>query len=230
VTEQTLTYARELARLHRLNQSYRRRLPETLDEEDVGEAVVHTATALFTDLRGFTGLGERYADDPAGLLAIVNAHLTVAARAIMKCGGTVEKFVGDGVFATFGAHFKLPEHAERALAAGMACVGANEALNRRNAAAWGFRLDVGVGIATGKVVVGNIGAPERSEYGILGDPVNIAARLVERAKAGELLITDGVYGAIAEHVRADLAGLSPVRGRRAEVNVYRISLLQPVIP
>lgn len=116
-------------------------------------------------------------------------------------------------------------HPARALAAGMACVGANEALNRRNAREWGFRLDVGIGIATGTVVVGNIGAPERSEFGILGDPVNIAARLVERAKAGVLLLTDSVYGGIADHVRADIAGPSAVRGRRGKVKVYGISLL-----
>lgn len=224
MNKQTLIYARDLARLNRLNRSYKRMLPAPLDEED-GEAVVRTSTALFTDLRGYTGLGERFADDPVRLLGIVNAHLTVVVRAIIKCGGIVEKFVGDGVFATFGAHAELPEHAARALAAGMACVGANEALNRRNAHAWGFRLDVGIGIATGTVVVGTVGAPERSEYGILGDPVNIAARLVERAKADELLLTESVYLGIADHVRAEMAGPSAVRGRRGEVKVYRISLL-----
>lgn len=224
MSKQSLIYARELAKLHRQNRSYQRMLPGD-PEEDHGDVLVRTATALFTDLRGFTGLGERFADDPAGLLAIVNTHLTVVVRAIQKCGGTVEKFVGDGVFATFGAHSELPEHAERALAAGMACVGANEALNRRKAQEWGFRLDVGIGMATGKMVVGTIGAPERSERGVLGDPVNIAARLVERARAGELLLTDSVYRAIADHIRADMAGLSAVRGRRGTVNIYRISLL-----
>lgn len=186
---------------------------------------VRTATALFTDLRGFSGLAQRFADDPVALLGVVNIHLAGVVRSILRCGGVVEKFVGDGVLATFGAHEDIPGHAEQALAAALGVVGSNEAMNRRYAAEWGFRLEVGVGMAAGKVVVGPVGPPERSELGILGDSVNIAARLVERAKPGEVLLTAGVYAAIADHVRAELVGLSAVRGRTGELEIYRISLL-----
>lgn len=189
------------------------------------EVAVRTATVLFTDLRGFSALAEKLADDPVTLLKVVNVHLAGVVRAILKCEGVVEKFVGDGVFVTFGAHEDMPGHGEQALAAALAVVGSNEAMNRRKAAEWGFRLEVGVGMATGKVVVGPIGPAERSELGVLGDVVNIAARLVERAKPGEVLLTASVYAAIADHVRAELVGLSPVRGRTGELEIYRISLL-----
>lgn len=189
------------------------------------DAAVRTATVLFTDLRGFSALAEKLADDPVTLLKVVNVHLAGVVRAILRCEGVVEKFVGDGVFATFGAHGDLPGHGEQALAAALAVVGSNEAMNRRNAPEWGFRLEVGVGMAAGKVVVGPIGPAERSELGVLGDAVNVASRLVERAKPGEVLLTAGVYAAIADHVRAELVGLSAVRGRTGELEIYRISLL-----
>lgn len=228
--EQALIYARELAQLQRLRRSYERLLPAALDPTtpQPPEAVVRTATSLFTDLRGFTGLAERLADDPAALLAVVNAHLEAVVRAIRYCGGTVEKFLGDGVFATFGSRGDQPDHRERALAAALALVGANEALNRRRAEAWGFRLQVGVGVAAGKVVVGSVGPPERSELGILGDSVNIAARLVALARPGEVLLAASVYDGISERVLGELVGNLGVRGRAGEVEVYRIALLRSV--
>jgi class 3 adenylate cyclase len=225
--EQALIYARELARLYRLQLTYERLLPTAVDTTSLGgmEPTVRVATALFSDLRGFTGLAERFAEDPSGLLAVVNEHLTAVVRAITRCGGIIEKFVGDGVFATFGARDDLPDHAERALAAAMATVGSNERLNRRWAEAWGFRLEVAVGAAAGKVVVGTLGPPERAELGILGDPVNVAARLVERAKPGEVLVAASVYDQVTSKLRAEMLGRSALRGRAEEVDVYRIPAL-----
>ncbi|MBI3970893.1 MAG: adenylate/guanylate cyclase domain-containing protein [Chloroflexi bacterium] len=225
---QLLLYARDLARLQRLRRAYERFLPASLDPvaPRPEPPAVRTASALFTDMRGFTGLAERFADDPAGLLNVVNAHLAAVVGAIRRCGGVIEKFVGDGVLATFGARNELQDHCERALAASFAVVGANESLNRRRAKEWGFRVEVGVGAAAGKVVVGTVGTPERAELGVLGDPLNIAARLVARAKAGEVLLAASVYRGAARHVRADLFGDSAVRGRAGQVEIYRIALLR----
>jgi adenylate cyclase len=226
---QAIIYARELAQLQSLRRTYERLVPTRLDPKapKVPAPEVRVATVLFTDLRGFTALAERFVDDPAGLLAVVNEHLTAAVRAITRCGGAIEKFVGDGVMATFGARGDIGNHRDRALAAGLAVIGANEALNHRRAAAWGFRLEVGVGVAAGKLVVGAIGSAERSELGVLGDPVNVAARLVTDARPGEILLADSVYRELAESVRADLLTRSPVRGRDGELEIYRIALLRP---
>jgi adenylate cyclase len=221
-------YARELAQLQSLRRAYERLLPARLDPHAprFPSPEVRVATVLFTDLRGFTSLAERFADDPAGLLAVVNEHLGAAVRAITRCGGAVEKFVGDGVMATFGARGDIGNHRDCALAAGLAVIGANEALNHRRANAWGFRLEVGVGVAAGKLVVGAIGSAERSELGVLGDPVNIAARLVTDARPGEILLSESVYRELAESVRADLLTRAPVRGRDGELEIYRIGLLR----
>lgn len=228
---QTLIYARELARLQSLRRTYERLLPTRLDPTapQLPAPEVRVATVLFTDLRRFSALAERFADDPAGLLAVVNEHLAVVVRAIARCGGVVEKFVGDGVMATFGARDDLANHRDRALAAGLGIIGANEALNHRRAPTWGFRLEVGVGAAAGKLVVGGIGSPERLELGVLGDPVNVAARLVTDAQPGEILLADSVYYELAESVRADLLARTPVRGRDGEIEIYRIRLVRSSI-
>ncbi len=196
-----------------------------MDGNDVPLPVVWTASVLFTDIRGFSRLTERFASDPAGLLDVLNAHLKKVVRSIAICGGVIEKFVGDGVMATFGASDHQPDHVERAMAAAIGLVGANEALNRRCAGAWGFRLEVGVGIASGPVVIGAVGSADRSELGVLGDAVNVAARLVTHAGPGEVLMTGTVYSAVADMLQSELTNQSTVRGRSGTLEIYRMSLL-----
>jgi adenylate cyclase len=222
---QALLFARDVARLNALRRAYERLVPAPVDEEEP-VATVREATALFSDLRGFTHLAEIFANDPSALLSVVNEHLTVAVRAVTRCSGTVEKFVGDGLLATFGARSEQTDHRERALAAALGIVGANEALNRRRSSEWGFRLDVGVGAAAGPIVLGRVGSAERSELGVLGDPINVAARLVARAAPGEALFAESVYEGLASTVRADMLGRSAVRGRDRELNVYRVAVLE----
>jgi adenylate cyclase len=221
---QVQLFARDLAKLNVLRRQYERLVPAPVDTQAHG-ATVRDATALFTDLRHFTHLAETFANDPASLLEIVNEHLTVGVRAVTHCGGVVEKFVGDGLLATFGARSDQPDHRERSLAAALGVVGANEALNRRRSAEWGFRLDVGVGAAAGPIVVGRVGSADRAELGVLGDPVNIAARLVARAAPGEVLLAESVYAGLTQKVCADLLGRSAVRGRDGELSVYRVTVL-----
>jgi len=214
----------ELERLVLLRQTYKDRLPST-EQGAPPMPVIWDATILFTDLRGFTRLTERFAHDPAGLLEVLNAHLKRIVRSIAICGGVVEKFVGDGVMATFGAEGHQTDHVNRAMAAAIGIVGANESLNRRYAGEWGFRLDVGVGIASGPVVIGAVGSATRSELGVLGDAVNVAARLVMHAGAGEVLMTGTVYRAVAGMLQSELTTQSSVRGRSGALEIYRMSLL-----
>jgi adenylate cyclase len=214
----------DLARLLLLRRTYEDRLP-AISSEPVPTPVIWDATVLFTDLRGFTRMTERFAHDPAGLLDVLNAHLKRIIRSIAICGGVVEKFVGDGVMSTFGASGHQPDHVNRAMAAAIGIVGANEALNRRFAGDWGFRLDVGVGIASGPVVIGAVGSAARSELGVLGDAVNVAARLVMDAGAGEVMMTGTVYRAVAGMLQSELTTRSSVRGRSGVLEIYRMSLL-----
>ena len=217
--------AERLARLVRLRRAYADSGPGLSSGDAVPTPVVCSASVLFTDIRGFTRLTERFAHDPASLLDVLNAHLKRVVRSILICGGVVEKFMGDGVMATFGASAHQPDHVDRAMAAAIGLIGANESLNRKCAAGWGFRLDVGVGIATGPVVVGAVGSSDRSELGILGDAVNVAARLVTHAGPGEILMTGAVYNAVADLLKSELTEQSALRGRSGQLEIYQMSLL-----
>ena len=220
-----LDHAADSARLIRLRQTYEQIRPHLVVGPDVPTPVVRTVSILFTDIRGFSRLTERFGDDPAGLLDVLNAHLKKVVRSITICGGLVEKFVGDGVMATFGARDEQPDHVHRAMAAAIGLVGANEALNRRHAGTWGFRLEVGVGIASGPVVIGVVGSPERSELGVLGDAVNVAARLVTHAGPGEVLMTGTIYREVSAMLQSELTNQSAVRGRTGALEIYRMSLV-----
>ena len=123
--------ADDLERLLHLRRIYDERGPGLLAGSGVPLPVLCTASIMFTDIRGFTRLTERFAHDPAGLLEVLNAHLKRVLRSIAICGGVVEKFVGDGVMATFGASGHQSDHVDRAMAAAIGLIGANEALNRR---------------------------------------------------------------------------------------------------
>jgi class 3 adenylate cyclase len=215
----------DLARLVDLRHMYDGRGPRLMAGPDIPAPVVWDATILFTDLRGFTGLTERFANDPAGLLSVLNEHLKRVLRSIAICGGVVEKFVGDGVMATCGASGEQSDHVDRAMAAAIGLVGANEALNRRHAGEWGFRLEVGVGIASGPVIIGAVGSADRSELGVLGDSVNVAARLVMRAGPGQVLMTGQVYRAVSAMLQSELTSQSAVRGRAGSLEIYSMSLL-----
>jgi adenylate cyclase len=222
--DQAMLYARDLVRLQTLKKAYERLLPTPLEEGELPKAELREATVLFTDVRGFTSLAERLQGDAAALLGVMNEHLSVVVRAVQACGGAVEKFGGDGVLATFGARSHQEDHRDRALAAALGAIGANERLNRRRSTDWGFRLEMGAALASGQVVTGPLGPPERWEMGVLGDTVNVAARLVARAAPSEVLMTDIAYGELSNGVKADLVGDLGVRGRIAGVRVFRIGM------
>jgi adenylate cyclase len=223
--DQLLRYAEDVATLQRLRHLYEHLLPDTLDPHstELPPPIVRQATAMFSDIRGFTHIAEKLIGQPTKLLEIVNEHMSVAVQAVLHCGGTIEKFVGDGVFATFGARRDMSDHAECALAAGMAIVTANEALNRRRADARGFRMDVGIGLATGELVLGVIGSDQRAELGVLGDAVNVASRLVTAAYPSDILLNQEAYQAAKNNIRPETVGRISVRGRTGPIGVYRIS-------
>ena len=168
-------------------------------------------TVLMSDLRGYTRFAEH--GDPAGVMEVLNDYLGRMADIVIAHGGTVNEFIGDAVFAVFGAPIEHPDHAERAAATALAMLGAMDELNEANVARGRPRFEMGVGINTGEAVVGNIGSEQRTKYSVVGAAVNLAARVESCTVGGQVLITEstlrylGPLADVAAPIHAELKGL-----------------------
>lgn len=140
-------------------------------------------TVLIADLRGFTRFSE--GNEPEEVVRTLNRHLSIMTDVIFAYGGTLDKYLGDSVMAFFGAPLDQEDHRQRALQAALEMIEALS-IDDRN-------LPVGIGIATGEVMVGNIGSGRRMDYTAIGDPVNVAARLQSLAGPGEILATEETF-------------------------------------
>ena len=144
---------------------------------------------LFADIRGFTALAEKL---PPGEVALqLNRFYELASRAIFRRDGTLDKLVGDQVMGFFGAPIGRDDHARRAVAT------AREILRSVQELEAGDGLNVGIGISSGAAFVGNVGGGEVTDYTVVGDTVNVAARLQGAAAAGEILIAEETYAQVA---------------------------------
>ncbi|WP_040599048.1 CHASE2 domain-containing protein [Patulibacter medicamentivorans] len=183
------------------------------------------ATILFCDLRGSTALLEGVA--PEAGIAILNRFLTAMSDAVDAHGGTHVGFRGDGLMAVFGAPLDQPDHADRALAAGCEMVGPalQRCLAELREAGLPHDLTMGVGIASGEVMAGNVGSERRMEYTAIGDAANLAARLEGMTKEQPYAVL--LAGATIERLRTRPASLVfvgevPVRGRAQPVDLWAI--------
>lgn len=144
-------------------------------------------TVLFSDIRGFTAMGDHLS--PEEIEEIVNSFLENMVGCVEEFDGTVDKFLGDGLMAIFGAPLRQEDHARRALSAACAMQTAHRRWMADRRANGKAASPLGIGVATGEVVVGNIGTPSRMEFTALGHVVNLASRLCGAAGAGEILTT-----------------------------------------
>src|SRR3989449_5902199 len=154
------------------------------------EGETKQVTVLFADISGFTALAERL--DPEELHENMRAAWDAIAVEIRASGGLIEKYIGDAVVAVFGAGDDAVEHPARAQRAALAILGALDRENARIAERTGRNLALRIGINTGLAGAGAIGDKE-SEFGVLGDAVNVAARLEQAAEPGEILVGDATY-------------------------------------
>ncbi|MGI9056763.1 MAG: adenylate/guanylate cyclase domain-containing protein [Pyrinomonadaceae bacterium] len=149
-----------------------------------------TITLLFADIRGFTSLAERESKNPEKLVGLLNRYFTAMSDIIFAHGGTLDKYIGDGLMAIFGAPTASPLDADNALQTAIEMQKAVESVNREFKAEGISPIEVGIGLHTGVATVGYIGSEQRSEYTAIGDTVNIAARLESNAKGGQILISE----------------------------------------
>jgi adenylate cyclase len=187
---------------------------------DVREAEL---TVMFTDIIGFTPLSENM--PPADLAEMLNRHFDLLNACIETEGGTLDKFIGDATMAFWGAPEPIPDHAARACRAALAIVKAIEA---REAASGGPGVRVKIALHTGPLIVGNIGAPTRMNYTVIGDTVNVCARIESLAgefddgRPATILVSGEVVAAAGDGFAFQRIGERMVKGRAQPVEIWRL--------
>ncbi len=178
------------------------------------------ATVLFADIRNFTTLSERLSPD--AIVKILNEYFTVVADEIFKYKGMVDKYMGDGIMAVFGAPVSYHDHALRAVKAAL------EMKDRVKEIQEKYPIKIGIGINSGLMVCGNIGSHKRMDYTVIGDNVNLAARIEPLTKEFEVevIISEKTYQAVANAVTAHDLGSVKVRGREKEIRLYEVTGLR----
>lgn len=190
------------------------------------ESEERQVTVLFTDIVGFTNIGSSL--QPEALARLLNEHFKELAEAIDKEEGTVDKYIGDSIMAFWGAPLDQPDHAVRACRAALEIAARLQQENRERRAAGLEPIRLRIGIHSGAAVVGNIGAPGRVNYTLIGDTVNSAQRLEalgkEVAPEAEVivLIGDTTRLAVCALCRTVAVGRFVLRGRDCETEVYRL--------
>ncbi len=144
-------------------------------------------TVMMTDLRGFTALTERLPAE--SVVAIINNYLEVMTDIILRYQGTIDEFIGDAILAIFGAPIERQDDAQRAVACALEMQLAMTEVNQRNQAAGYSEVEMGIGINTGELVVGNVGSSKRTKYGVVGRNVNLASRIESYTVGGQVLIS-----------------------------------------
>lgn len=175
-------------------------------------------TILFADIRGFSDFSTRVT--PEALVDVLNRHIAVAAEAIRAEEGTLDKFLGDAVMAYFNAPLSQPDHALRAVrAAWRICHAVEDSHSQISPTT---RLQFGIGISTGEVLVGNIGAPQLMSFTVIGDAVNVSRCLQEHAHGGQILICQRVHDLVQDYVETQPVGEVEIKGHPQPEPVFEV--------
>jgi class 3 adenylate cyclase len=197
---------------------------EVADELLKGEITLGGETrqvvSLFADIRGFTAMTEGM--EPQRVIALLNEFMEVAGDAVEAEGGVVDKYVGDEIMAVFGAPVSRGGDADRAVRAALRIRAAVGELNAGRAARGEPPVSVGVGINAGPAVAGNMGSPGRLNYTVLGESVNVASRLCDAARPGEILVTAAFLREMTSPVDAVALGPRMFKGLSSAIEIFTL--------
>ncbi len=181
----------------------------------------HTVTIMMTDIRGFTALCERLSAED--IVAMLNQYFDVMTDIIFQYQGTIDEFIGDGILVMFGAPIQREDDAQRSVACALDMQLAMEEVNRRNQEAGFPTIEIGIGVHTGEVVIGNLGSHKRSKYGLVGHNVNMTARIESYTVGGQILISDETRRACGDYLRLDRSLEVMPKGVKEPVTIYDVS-------
>lgn len=179
-------------------------------------------TIMFSDVRNYTGYSENRT--PREVVSILNEYLAAMTEVIMDHDGTIDKFLGDGIMAYWGAPVPEPNHAELAVRCAVRMAERLEELQKKWNAAGLEPLSNGIGINTGEVIVGNIGVEgKKMEYTIIGDNVNLTSRIQNESREHNCpVITKSVYERVRDMALADYIGPVLVKGKEKSIDIYAL--------
>nr|MBI3611784.1 adenylate/guanylate cyclase domain-containing protein [Nitrospirota bacterium] len=184
-------------------------------------------TMFFSDVRGFTSMSEKM--EPQEVQRLLSEYFTEMTEILFKHGGTLDKFMGDAIMAFFGNPVSQPDHALRAVLMALEMQAAIVQLNKKLEAEGRKTIGVGMGIDTGEVTVGNLGSKDFLDYTVIGDHVNLACRLEQNAKAGEIIITQATYDEVKHAVEVEQMEPIKVKGKVEPIPIYRVLRRVPAV-
>jgi adenylate cyclase len=176
------------------------------------------ATVLFTDIRGFTSMSEIL--EPEQVVSVLNEYLTLQTDKVFKWEGLLDKFVGDAVMAVYGIPFPKDDDAYRAVRTAMDIREGVEKLNVIRAKRNQHVVEIGMGINTGDVVSGNMGSSQKMDYTVIGDNVNLSARLEANAPGGKIFVSESTYKETRDKIEYVEHEPIMVKGKKDQVKIF----------
>lgn len=186
---------------------------------------------LFSDIRGFTAISEKLS--PKDLVKLMNDYLTKMSNIIMESQGVVDKYIGDAIMAFWGAPIEVKDHAEKSCFSALNMVEVLEENQDEWYKKYGVDLDIGIGINTGEVIVGNMGSEQRFDYTAMGDSVNLASRLegITKQYGVRVVISEFTYNQVKDKFYCRYLDKVAVKGKNKGVEIYQlINYLDKVDP
>ncbi|MEO8844652.1 MAG: adenylate/guanylate cyclase domain-containing protein [Kofleriaceae bacterium] len=180
-------------------------------------------TIMMSDLRGFTAMAERM--KPAEVLTVLNHYLGTMADIIMDYGGTIDEFIGDAILVIFGAPIEASDDARRAVACGIAMQRAMIAINEHNVKLQLPKLEMGIALNTGEVIVGNIGSQKHIKYGVVGSHVNLTARIESNTVGGQLLVSGSTLELAGDHITVGEKQLIVAKGFPDPIPAFEVKAI-----
>ncbi len=227
VTVETVKAHKRLAREEVARANYSRFMPEYVVKQLLESpnsfrlgGANQQVTVLFADIRGFTALSEK--EKPEKVVNLLNRYFSVMTEIIFEFGGTLDKYIGDGMMAIFGAPTAGEEDALNAVKAAVTMQKRLTQLNAELGAEGYGSISVGIGLHTGEATIGYIGSNRRSEYTAIGDTVNLASRLESNAAGGQILMSEATAAASGNLIPVNVRDPLTVKNRTQPVNVLEV--------
>lgn len=212
-------YASEQSRRTRLGRYFSPAIARRILENKGSETLTgerKNITILFSDIRSFTSMSEKM--EPEDVVHFLNEYLSAMTEQIFNHGGVLDKFMGDGILAYFGAPIEKEDHSQSAIQCAIEMMNTLKKLNenREN------KIQIGIGIHTGETIIGDIGPEIRKEFTIIGDPVNLASRLESATKTigKPILVSEQVMNSARNHFKWEFAGKVKVKGKEEPISLY----------